>query len=80
MATEEYGVLWDAVKSLVESADLDVAKNAAGNAAAGNRLRKVLRELLKAVRKVKVASLTQEKAARAERKAAKDAKKAEKAQ
>lgn len=38
-------VLWDEIKTLIESIDLDVRKNAAGNASAGVRARKGLRTL-----------------------------------
>jgi len=37
--------LWDEIKTLIESIDLDVRKNAAGNASAGVRARKGLRLL-----------------------------------
>ena len=36
---------WEEIKDLVTSLEEDVAKNAAGNAAAGRRARKGLREL-----------------------------------
>lgn len=78
MATvEEYGALWETVKELVKQTDLDVAKNVAGNSAAGNRVRKVLRELSKALKAVKNASLALDKVEREARKAAKTATKAE---
>ena len=38
-------ILWDEIKTLIESIDLDVRKNAAGNASAGVRARKGLRLL-----------------------------------
>lgn len=38
---------WERVKTLVDLAELDVMKNAAGNASAGVRARKALRELKK---------------------------------
>jgi hypothetical protein len=45
--------IWTEIRSLIESIDLDVRKNAAGNASAGVRARKGLRNL-----KAKAASLT----------------------
>ena len=36
---------WNEIKTLVESLELDVAKNAAGNASAGERARRGLRLL-----------------------------------
>lgn len=41
----EVQVKWEELKTLVASLEEDVTKNAAGNAAAGRRARKGLREL-----------------------------------
>lgn len=61
--------LWIEIRSLVESIDLDVRKNAAGNASAGVRARKGLRSLkskASALTKVTVESEKSRKAEKAE--------------
>lgn len=61
--------LWTEIRSLVESIDLDVRKNAAGNASAGVRARKGLRSLkskASALTKVTVESEKSRKAEKAE--------------
>ena len=47
MANEVIAVTWKRVKTLVESMDIDVQKNAGGNASAGVRARRGLRLLKK---------------------------------
>jgi len=61
---------WAELKKLVEVLDLDVHKNAAGNAAAGVRARKGLRALKKATGELVKQSVTLDK----DKKAAKTAK------
>jgi hypothetical protein len=45
MSNNEILSMWTELKTLVESIDLDVHKNAKGNASAGIRARKGLRQL-----------------------------------
>ena len=47
MANEFIAETWKRVKTLVESMDIDVQKNAGGNASAGVRARRCLRLLKK---------------------------------
>jgi hypothetical protein len=47
MANEVIAETWKRVKTLVESMDIDVQKNASGNASAGVRARRGLRLLKK---------------------------------
>lgn len=56
---------WSAFKKLVEEFDLDVHKNAAGNAAAGVRARKGLRSLKKVASDLVKLSVTLDKAKKA---------------
>lgn len=63
---------WEEVKAAVAELDLDLQKNAKGNAAAGVRTRKGLRSLRKVVTEIVKLTVAQDK----ERKAAKAAAKA----
>ena len=53
---------WDEIKVLVESIDLDVHKNANGNASAGVRARKGLRVLKNSVAELVKLPIQEEKA------------------
>ena len=63
---------WEEVKAAVAALDLDLQKNAKGNAAAGVRTRKGLRSLRKVVTEIVKLTVAQDK----DRKAAKAAAKA----
>jgi hypothetical protein len=52
---------WNEIKTLVETIDLDVHKNANGNASAGVRARKGLRVLKGAASELVKATITEEK-------------------
>ena len=52
---------WNQIKTLVESLDLDVHKNANGNASAGVRARKGLRSLKNAAAELVKTTITEEK-------------------
>jgi len=52
---------WEEIKTLVESIEGDVHKNARGNNSAGVRARKALRELKKAASTLVKATLEEEK-------------------
>tara|TARA_B100000214_G_scaffold320927_1_gene256291 strand:- start:100 stop:288 length:189 start_codon:yes stop_codon:yes gene_type:complete len=52
---------WNQIKTLVESLDLDVHKNANGNASAGVRARKGLRTLKNAAAELVKTTITEEK-------------------
>jgi hypothetical protein len=52
---------WNEIKVLVESIDLDVLKNANGNASAGVRARKGLRTLKNAASELVKTTITEEK-------------------
>ena len=52
---------WNEIKTLVESIDLDVHKNANGNASAGVRARKGLRVLKNAASDLVKTTITEEK-------------------
>lgn len=58
---EELLSLWERVKVLVESTELDLAKHADGNSSAGTRVRRNLRELKKEASSLVKASLESEK-------------------
>lgn len=60
--------LWDSVKLLVEATDLDLRKNIDGNASAGGRARKKMRELKREVATIVKLSLELDKARKAEKK------------
>ena len=53
---------WNEIKVLVESLDLDVHKNASGNASAGVRARKGLRALKNAAASLVKTTIQEEKA------------------
>lgn len=57
---------WDELKTIVESIDLDVRKNAQGNASAGVRARKGLRALKTAAGELVKVTLSSEKSAKSE--------------
>ena len=52
---------WNEIKTLVETIDLDVHKNANGNASAGVRARKGLRVLKSAASELVKTTITEEK-------------------
>ena len=52
---------WQEIKVMVESIDLDVHKNAGGNASAGVRARKGLRSLKNAAAELVKTTITEEK-------------------
>ena len=52
---------WNEIKTLVETIDLDVHKNANGNASAGVRARKGLRVLKNAASELVKTTITEEK-------------------
>jgi hypothetical protein len=52
---------WNEIKVLVDSIDLDVLKNANGNASAGVRARKGLRSLKNAATELVKTTITEEK-------------------
>ena len=52
---------WNQIKTLVESLDLDVHKNANGNASAGVRARKGLRSLKNAAAELVKTTISEEK-------------------
>jgi hypothetical protein len=54
--------LWGEIKAIIDDLELDVVKNAKGNAAAGLRARKVLRELKAKASSLVKTSLEQDKA------------------
>jgi hypothetical protein len=56
---------WEEIKTLVESIELDVAKNAAGNNSAGIRARKGLRLLKKEAADLVKLTVAEEKARKA---------------
>ena len=56
---------WNEIKVLVESLDLDVAKNAAGNASAGVRARRGLRLLKNKTAELVKATIEADKAKKA---------------
>ncbi|MHA2039460.1 MAG: hypothetical protein ACW98X_23795 [Promethearchaeota archaeon] len=60
--------LWDSVKLLVEATDLDLRKNIDGNASAGGRARKKMRELKREVATIVKLSLELDKSRKAEKK------------
>lgn len=62
---------WSDLKKLIEGLDLDVHKNAAGNAAAGVRARKGLRALKKATGDLVKQSVALDKGKKAAKAAAK---------
>lgn len=62
---------WSELKKLVEDLELDVHKNAAGNAAAGVRARKGLRSLKKATGDLVKQSVTLDKGKKAAKATAK---------
>jgi hypothetical protein len=53
---------WNEIKVLIESLDLDVAKNAAGNASAGVRARRGLRLLKNKTAELVKATIEEDKA------------------
>jgi hypothetical protein len=61
MSENEIIAKWAEFKSLVESIDLDVHKNAKGNASAGIRARKGLRQLKKDAAELVKATVEAEK-------------------
>lgn len=68
---------WEEVKTAVSELELDIQKNAKGNAAAGVRTRKGLRTLRKVVTEIVKLTVAQDKERKAEKVAAKAAAKAE---
>ena len=64
MSTNEITTMWTELKALVESLDLDVHKNAKGNASAGIRARKGLRQLKKDAAALVKATVEAEKSAK----------------
>lgn len=68
---------WEEVKTAVSELELDIQKNAKGNAAAGVRTRKGLRSLRKVVTEIVKLTVAQDKERKAEKVAAKAAAKAE---
>jgi hypothetical protein len=56
---------WDELKTIVESIELDVRKNAAGNASAGVRARKGLRALKAVAADLVKVTLSSEKSSKA---------------
>jgi hypothetical protein len=52
---------WNEIKVLIESLELDVHKNASGNASAGVRARRGLRELKSAAAELVKATISEEK-------------------
>lgn len=67
---------WNELKSFVSELEMDVQKNVHGNAAAGVRTRKGLRELRKHVSELVKLTVSQDKEAKLAKKAAKAAAKA----
>jgi len=57
---------WDEIKVLVESIDLDVHKNASGNASAGVRARKGLRLLKNTTAELVKLTIVEEKSRKAD--------------
>lgn len=68
---------WEEVKTAVSELELDIQKNAKGNAAAGVRTRKGLRSLRKVVTEIVKLTVAQDKERKAEKVAAKATAKAE---
>ena len=65
MSSDELTVKWNELKTLVESLELDVLKQASGNASAGVRARRGLRELKNDVAALVKVSLNTEKSRKA---------------
>jgi hypothetical protein len=59
--------IWDEIRHLIESIDLDVRKNAAGNASAGVRARKGLRTLKSRAAALTKVTVETEKSRKAEK-------------
>ena len=58
---------WEKIRVLIESIDLDVRKNARGNAAAGGRARKGLRSLKNRSTELIKSTISEEKRRKAEK-------------
>ena len=65
--TDDILTQWEKIRVLIESVDLDVRKNARGNAAAGGRARKGLRSLKNRSTDLIKATITEEKRRKSER-------------
>jgi len=64
--TDDVLTQWEQIRALIESIDLDVRKNARGNAAAGGRARKGLRQLKSRASDLVKSTISEEKRRKAD--------------